>query len=119
MGFIAARSTIGWRVGHARLQAAGVVGGPGEAQRRRVGQRRIVVDRIVDLRAGTPGRLETHADLDPLDRLHRHHGLGQPAVELLVPLRVRAEAEGDALDADLDHAAQRVALLLRLRRSAS
>ena len=36
-------------------------------------------------------------------------GLGQPAVELLVPLGVRAESEGHALDADLDDAAQRVA----------
>ena len=78
--------------------------------------RGIVLDRIVDLRAAVPGRLESHPDLDPLDRLHRHHRLGQPAVELLVPLGVRAEAEGHALDADLDDSAQRVALLLPPRR---
>ena len=67
----------------------------------------------MDLGAGTPGGLEAHPDLDPLDRLDRHHGLGEPAVEFLVPLRVRAEAEGDALDADLDDAAQSVPFVCR------
>ena len=100
------------RVAHAGLDAAGVVGGPRETQRRRLPQRRIVTDRIVDLGAGSPGRLEAHADLDALDRRNRHHRLGQPAVEPPVPLRVRAEAEGHALGADLDQSAQRVALLL-------
>ena len=69
----------------------------------------IVADRVVDLGAAAPGRLEPQADLDPLDRLHRHDRLGQPAVELAVPLGVRAQSEGHALDADLDDAAQRVA----------
>ena len=97
------------RVGHAGLQPAGVVVRPGEAERARAGLAGIVVDGVVDLGAGPPGRLEAQADLDPLHRLHGHHGLGQPAVELAVPLGVGAQPEGHALDADLDDAAQRVA----------
>ena len=64
----------------------------------------------MDLRAAAAGRLEAQADLDALDRLHGHHGLGQPAVELAVPLGVRAQAEGQALDAHFDDAAERVAV---------
>ena len=74
------------------------------------------MDRVVDLGARPPGGLEAQADLDPLDRLDRHHGLGQPAVELPVPLRVRAESEGDAFGADLDQPAERVAPLPRVWR---
>ena len=70
---------------------------------------RIELDGVVDLRAGRPRGLEAHADLDALHRLHGHHRLRQAAVELFVPLRVRAESVGQALDADLDDAAQRVA----------
>ena len=72
----------------------------------------IELDRVVDLRAGRPRGLKTHADLDAFHRLHGHHGLGQAAVELLVPLGMRAESVGQALDANLDDAAQRVAGLL-------
>ena len=68
----------------------------------------------MNLGAGTPGGLETQADFHPLDRLHRHDRLGQPAIELLVPLCVRAQAEGDALDANFDDTAQGVARPLRL-----
>ena len=61
---------------------------------------------------GVRAASKPHADLDAFHGLHGHHGLGQAAVELLVPLGVRAESVGQALDADLDDAAQRVAGLL-------
>jgi hypothetical protein len=58
-----------------------------------------------------PRRLEAHANLHALDRLHRHHSLGESAVELAVPLRVRAEADRQAVHMHLHDAAERVALL--------
>ncbi len=96
-------------VAHAGLQPAGMVARPGKAERGRADLRRIVADRVVDLEAGKPRRLKPHADLDAFDRLHGHDRLGEPAIELLVPLGVRAEAKGDALDADFDDPAERVA----------
>ena len=91
------------RVAHAGLQPARIVARPREPERGRAGLAGVVADGIVDLGAGMPGGLEPHADFHPLDRLHRHDRLGQPAVEPLVPLGVRAQSERDALDADLDH----------------
>ena len=98
-------------VGHARLQPAGIVRGADVAQVRLLGLCRVVMNRVVHLRAGPPGRLESQADLHALDRLHGHHGLRQTAVELAVPLGMRAQAERQPLDAHLDDAAQRVAFL--------
>ncbi len=69
------------------------------------------MNRVVNLRAAPPRRLEAEADLDALDRLHGHHGLRDPAVELAIPLRMRAEADRQAVDPHLDHAAEGVALL--------
>ncbi len=105
-------------VGHARFEAAGVVRGADEAEVRRVALRFVVVNRVVNLRAAAPGRFEAEADLDAFDRLHGHHRLGEPAVELAVPLGMRAEAERQAFDAHLDDAAERVALFAEFRRSA-
>ena len=70
----------------------------------------VVLNRIVDLRAASPRCLEPQADLDSLDGLHGHHGLGQPAVELYVPLRVRSQPERQAFDAHFENPAERVAL---------
>ncbi len=98
-------------IGHAGLETAGVVGRPFVAQRRRAFAALVVVNRIVDLRAGTAGRREAQADFDALDRLHGHHRLSQPAVELAIPLGVRAQAEGHAVHLHLDDAAERVAVL--------
>ena len=39
------------------------------------------MDRIVNLGAATAGGLKAQADLDSLDRLNRHDGLRDPAVE--------------------------------------
>ena len=74
----------------------------------------IIMNRIMHLRTGASGCLETEADLDAFDRLHRHHGLGQSSIEFGVPLGVRAEAEGATIDAHLDDAAKRVAIFSRL-----
>ena len=63
------------------------------------------------LGAASPGRFKAHADFHALDRLLGHHGLSEPAVELAIPLGVRAQADGQPVDADLHHATERVALL--------
>ena len=90
--------------GHAALDAAGpgglppvgaVVGVPG--------------DGVVGLATPPAGHLEAVADLDALDRLDAHEGLGQQGVELAVPVDVAAEADRHAVGQHLDHAAERVA----------
>src|SRR5690606_11842773 len=57
-------------------------------------------------RAARP--LEAEAELDALDRLDGHEGLGQTAVEPGVPGDVAAEADGHAPGHDLEHAAEGV-----------
>jgi hypothetical protein len=49
------------------------------------------------------------ADPDGLDRGNRHERLGQPSIELAIPLDVAAEADRDARGDDLERAAERVA----------
>src|SRR5260370_3616658 len=94
-------------VRHPALEAAGVVGLALEAA---LG---VEQDLVVDARAGAPRGLEAEAELAALDRLDRAERLREPAVEPSVPLHVRAEAH-QAPDPDhLQHAAERVALLLR------
>ncbi len=69
------------------------------------------MDRVVHVGPAASGGLESHSDLDPLDRLHRHDGLGQPPVELAVPLGVGAEPDRQAVDTHLDHATPRIPFL--------
>ena len=66
------------------------------------------------LRAATSGRFEPQTDLNSLDRLHRHDRLGDPTVELDIPLGVRPQTERQTLDANLQHAAERVAFFADL-----
>ena len=63
------------------------------------------------LRPTAAGRLEAHANLDALDRLHCHHGLRKPSVELAIPLGVGAEADRQARNLHFDDASERIALL--------
>ena len=95
-------------VGHAALEAAGAVGGP--LPRALLA----ALDRVVGLGAGAAAGGQGGADLHRLDGRYRHHRLGQPAVELLVPLRVRAEAGGHAVGDHGDRAAQGVAVVAGL-----
>ena len=60
--------------------------------------------------AGLAGICDAGADLDGFDGVDRHYGLSDTAVELFVPRRVRAEADGNALGDDLKNAAERVAV---------
>ena len=57
------------------------------------------------------------ADADGLDGRNRHQRLGEPAVELAVPLHVAAEPGRHAAGDDLEAAAHRVARLARRDRS--
>ncbi len=54
-------------------------------------------------------RNNTAADLDCLDRLQAHHGLGEKAVEPLVPVSVGAQARGHVVHHHLKDAANSVA----------
>ncbi len=65
--------------------------------------------RVVHFGAGPTRHAESHADLHAFDGLRGHYRLAQPAVQFQIPLRVSAQAERHALDANFDHAAQRVA----------
>src|SRR5207248_6590956 len=68
----------------------------------------LVIDDVVRSRA-MPRRVgERVANLDPLNRLDAHHRRGQAAVEALVPLAVRAQADGQTVGNDLEDAAQGV-----------
>ena len=107
-GFMATRATTRLAVGHAALDAAAPVGLPP------VGAGPVVPDDgVVGLGAPPSGHVEAVADLDPLDRLDAHQGLGQQAVEPAVPVHVAAEPDRDAVADDLDHPAEGVADLGR------
>src|SRR5206468_4326078 len=70
-------------------------------------------DGVVSL-APPPGRhLEAVADLDRLDGLDAHQGLGQLAVQLAVPVDVAAQPDRHAVAQHFHHPAQRVAQLGR------
>ena len=93
-------------VGHAAFEAAGAVrlAAPGAAVpavRRQ--------DDVVRFGAGAFGDREAGADLDTLRGVDAHHGLGELAVQLAVPLHVRAEADRDAGGPHLEGAAERIA----------
>ena len=63
----------------------------------------------MDLRAGTARRLEAEANLGALDGMDGAEGSGQAAVELAVPLDVRAQAHGAAEGDHLEDPAQGIA----------
>ena len=71
-------------------------------------------DLVVRVGAADPGEREAVADLHSLHRLDAHQRRGQPCVEPVVLARVRAEARRHAGRANLDDAAERVAVLARL-----
>ena len=61
------------------------------------------------LRAGACRNGEAAADLDPFHGVDAHDGLSQEAVQLAVPLDVRAQPDGDAGSRHLEYTAQGVA----------
>ncbi len=63
----------------------------------------------MDLGAGGGGCGDAAAELDGFDGLEAHDGLGEEAVEALVPVDVGADAGGQAVDDDLEDAADGVA----------
>ena len=73
----------------------------------------VPADGVVGLAPPPAGDVEPVADLDALDGLDAHHGLGEQGVELAVPVDVAAEPDGHALGEHLDDAAERVAVLGR------
>src|SRR5579872_6426818 len=74
----------------------------------------LVVDLVVVVGA-TPSRaFEPGAELDGLDRVDRHHGLGEPAVELAVPVHVAPEPRWEPARYDAKRASDRVAKLADL-----
>src|SRR6185295_12225565 len=90
-------------VGHAALDAAGVVAGPRDLAA--LAQH----DLVVHLRAAAPRRLEAQADLDRLDRLDRHQRAREGAVELVLPAGVGAHPGRRVEDPHLEDAPQGVA----------
>src|SRR5205814_5226157 len=68
----------------------------------------LVVDLVVELRAAPRRALETRAELDGFDRVDRHHRLGQPAVELAVPVHVAAQTRRHASSDDPERPTERV-----------
>src|SRR6266568_7707833 len=80
-------------VGHPARDAAGAIRQVAKASF-------LVVDLVVKLRPAARRALEARAELDALDRVDRHHGLRQPAIELAVPVHVAAEARREAAGDD-------------------
>ena len=68
------------------------------------------LDLVVGRRAALAGEREAVADLDPLHRLDPHQRRREPRVEPVLAGGVRAEPGKDAVRADLDDAAERVAV---------
>ncbi len=93
--------------GHAPLDAAGPQGVAAEAGSL------VVVDGVVGHRPPPAGHVPTLADLDRLDGLDAHEGLGQQAVEPAVPVNVAAQPDRHAVGEDLGHSAEGVAVLGR------
>ena len=72
------------------------------------------LDDVVDRRAEPAGLLEAEPELDALDDVDAHHRGGERGVEPAVPVDVGAEPDRQPVGHDLEHAADRVALLARL-----
>src|SRR4030095_4960519 len=66
------------------------------------------------LAPGAPGGREAQADLAAFDGVNGAEGSGEPAVELAVPLHVRAQADRAVEGHHLEDATQRIAGRLRL-----
>src|SRR6266545_3876819 len=98
----------GLAVGHPALEAARAIGAPVEAAGG------VEQDLVVDLGAGSSRGLEAHADLGAFDGVNGAEGSGEPAVELAVPLHIRAQADGAVEGHHLEDATQRIAGRLRL-----
>ena len=90
---------------HAALGAAGASGDAPDALFR--GH-----DLVVGQGPAGAGELEAVAHLDALDGLDAHQGAGEPGVDPAVPVGVRAEPGRQAVDDDLDDAAEGVAVLV-------
>ena len=91
-------------VGHAAREAAGVVG-PMDPR----AVRSPPVDDVVDLRPQAPGLLEAEPELDALHDLDARDAPRERGVESTVPVDVRADTDREAVDDDLEDAADRVA----------
>ena len=91
-------------VGDAAFQPAGVVAGSGEAAA--LG---IVANLVVDFGTKGGGARYAGADFDCLHRLNRKHRLRQPPVQLLIPVRVRAQPRRNVVRHHLEDAAQGIA----------
>ena len=105
-GFIAARDDDLFAVRHAALEAACPV-------RLAVVAPVVPEDLVVSGRAALAGQGEAVADLDSLHGLDAHQRRGEPRVEAILLRRVRAEARRHAARANLDDAADGVALRFR------
>ena len=68
----------------------------------------------MDLRAAPARHFEAEADLHPFDRLNAHQRLRQTAVELAVPLRMRAQPRRQAQGHNLEDTAQGIAFFFAL-----
>ncbi len=91
-------------VGHPAGQAAGVVR-PVDP----MAGLAAALDDVVDGRPEPPGLLEPEPELDALDDVDAHDRGRQRGVEAPIPVDVRAEPDGQPVDDDLEHAADRVA----------
>ncbi len=96
----------GLAVGHPAFEAAGAVRLPAPGAAVPPVRRQ---DDVVRFGAGAFGDAEAGPDLDALRGVDAHHGLGELAVQLAVPLHVRAEADRDAGRPHLEDAAERIA----------
>ena len=103
-------------VGDAALEAPGVVvlaGEFGEGLPTFGGQLAYVAaavgDGVVNFGAGGGGSRDASAQFDGFDGLEAHDGLGEEAVEALIPVDVGAYAGGEPVDDDLEDAADGVA----------
>ena len=76
---------------------------------RQVGAVRTLHDLVVDAGARSDRDLRADAETNGLDGVNRHHGLGQTAIQLPVPLDVGAQPDRDAAHNHLERTAQRVA----------
>ena len=113
-----ARGTVAIGFIAARTRSASPVDMPPSVPPDRPDVRRIPSSAVtISSWAWEPGvgrQREAVADLDALDRLDAHQRAGEPRVEPTVPVHVRAETRRQAVHDDLDHAAEGVAVLVRL-----
>src|SRR5208282_5062775 len=95
-------------IGDAALEPARAIRGSPEFPRALVIRDFVLHFAAEGTRGENPG-----ADLDGFNRLHAHQRLRQPAVQLFIPLCVRAEADGHGMSHDLKYAADGVSRFQR------